>query len=96
MAPFKPVNLASFVNGDGVIPDQLKNQILARSMLKKKSGKMEVDFLLKRIKLFIFLLLFLLLILLGCGGGSGNDGGSDAGIGTSTEGGLSGIINLVL
>ena len=56
---------------------------------------MEVDSLLKRIKLFIFLLLFLLLILLGCGGGSGNDGGSDAGIGTSTEGGLSGIINLV-
>lgn len=48
---------------------------------------MKVDYLLKRISLFILLLLFLLLILFGCGGSGGNDGG--------TGGSSSGIINLV-
>lgn len=54
----------------------------------------EVDYLLKRIKLFIFSLFFLLSILSGCGGGSGNDGGSDAGNSSSTGGDSSGTINL--
>jgi hypothetical protein len=72
----------------------LKNQILAQTLQKKGSGEKEVDSLLKRIKLSIFVLLFLLFILLGCGGDSGNDGGSDTGTGGSTGGGSSGIINL--